>query len=295
MRSRASCFLRCAVTLLGLAVATQACSGGSTSAVARDGGSDATAGESTAAACQSYVEAYLPCSTDEVVSVQRLVQACEDLLTFPGISITPAELEACASAERAAGCSQNQAEFAACTFTGSLPVGSACEDRFQCASGACSASVPDCGSCVATIPEGAPCNTAATCAVGTACEGGTCMKISFGGTGAPCDDLAHQCSSGSCDVGTNTCAAYVAPLPSGSACQSSGGPLCAAGLLCDTLSMECTPVTGADAGQRCVGGACVTIIPDGEPCNSSATTSTCDPPSNCVNGTCVFPYSVACK
>jgi hypothetical protein len=128
---------------------------------ASNSGSDAAKATST---CQGYVNAAikLQCSTGplaiQVVSPERLLQACGELLTLPGITLTSAELDACANAAGDAGCGQNEAELAACTFTGSLPEGSGCNDGSQCASGECSASFPDCGACVATIPEGAPCS-----------------------------------------------------------------------------------------------------------------------------------------
>ncbi len=283
--------LRVSILTVGFAVA---CGGASIHGTAENG-SDGGKGTS---ACESYANVVfkLHCSTGplaiQLISQERLLQACENLLKLPGVTITFEKFDTCTTAAEDAGCSQSEAELAACTFRGSLPEGGACNNGYQCQSGKCSASVSGCGTCIRTIAEGASCGDSAACAIGTACESGICTKVTFGSAGAPCDDLAVQCSSGLCDPGTNTCDAYVAPSPAGGACQSNSE--CATGL-CDTPNMKCASVTWTDAGQACFDGTCLTVVPDDQPCDPSAASLTCDPPSNCVNGRCVFPDSVACK
>jgi hypothetical protein len=206
-----------------------------------------------------------------------------------------------------------------CQFAGSGAPGSACGDRYQCASLGCS--VPQgtaCGTCTQTASVGESCDgtTGATCAIGLTCTAkGACATLV--GSGAACD-AANVCISGfdcvraSADAGAGgTCQASVATL--GAACDrnSIGAPRCdgALSLYCDgtghcasvTFAAAGSPCGAADGGTSdvlctngaaCVSGSCVASLAPGDSCTGMS--PYCGFNTNCVAGTCQYTNAANC-
>src|ERR1019366_1021367 len=95
------------------------------------------------AACVHYYQAtYIRClgpvlPASEGARVQaRFVQVCENDMALPGSGMSPANVEACASALDLWPC-VNGGPPQACYFYGSLGGGAACNEGLQCQSGWC--------------------------------------------------------------------------------------------------------------------------------------------------------------
>jgi hypothetical protein len=276
-----------------IAVAALACGGGTTG----------SGGGPSGSACDSYFNAIYAsnCSgttppADEVARVRgRFELACTAALALPGIGITAGGLNACANALNSAGCGADQ--LPACRFDkGTLATGASCVIDSQCVSGDCTAGSgsPDggtlaCGVCGAGFNCGnmtCPSNT--TCVFQNNTQ--TCVPVTYGDTGAPCDNIQTQCKQGLiCNRASNTCSApagagapcsidqdcipsLVCPAAPGaqSTCQNPG-PVgthcnydsdCAKGLGCDESARVCASISFAAAGQpcgatvRCLVGSC---------------------------------------
>jgi hypothetical protein len=312
--------------------------------------SASSSGGDISSACQDYVNALeqSQCATgpqapaSEVSQeISQYVQFCTQLFALPGVTAGSAQLNACSSAVQAAGCNGGVDLPPECSLTGSLASGSACASSVQCKSGACtfavtptdggSTTVGSCGMCTSTVSERGSClaGGGTACVIGTACDRGTCTKLSFGGEDAACDGVASLCSGDRfCSSDSHTCTAYPSavgapctgrcsgslicmgtpstcqePLPAGAKCTDD--EQCTAGLGCDTASQKCASVTWAAGGQSCgnllrcleatcVNGTCPVILSDGEACSSSDKTRICGEFSNCVDGTCTSQVNVSC-
>ncbi len=190
---------------------------------------------------------------------RRVAAACVAETTAPQTGWTPSAIDACNAAVPNLACSALDAS--ACTFTGTLALGSPCAFDGQCASGSCSASSLQCGSCQPPRPPPS-------------------KAVVLLEAGAECDrsDVASRCHPFKglfCDATTNTCA-KVTPVPLGGACDAS------AGLVCQPKG-RCAGPAGA---RTCIanvefGGACTTT----QECGFAL----------CVGGTCRFPeYGDTC-
>jgi hypothetical protein len=171
---------------------------------------------------------------------------------------------------------------------------------------------------IASGTEGAHCDAnAALCNPGLYCNAsGMCTP--FGSQGEPCVTNTTdtntvcapslRCVPGSQDRTSGTCRSRSA---AGGPCQQDDD--CAAGFSCDANS-TCIPWVWVGPGQPCdaapavclVGGCttagptgtpttCPTVIPDGQACDPSDRSSTCDVLSSCVNGRCTLANSFACQ
>ena len=246
----------------------------------------------TSTPCGDYYDALddSPCSTgptlpaSEVARLRgRFQQVCQSGLALPGSGLNDETLEACASAVNGAGCAAGAAVPAVCDITGALPAGAACNENFQCQSGACfqvvipgegGASSDACATCLPIAQLGQPCTVA--CPPGATCDHRlatpTCVTVMHGMAGAKCDGQALQCTTGLYCDNSATCA----PMPAagqpctpgglcaapaacvGAVCELAGATgatceqdfTCAAGLGC-SLSQTCGAVTWAGAGQPC--------------------------------------------
>ncbi|HEX8795747.1 MAG TPA: hypothetical protein VF765_32580 [Polyangiaceae bacterium] len=255
------------------------------------GGSDASAGTP----CGDYFDAIVigVCDTgptlpdDELARDRaRFEKVCLASLALPGSTVTQVQLEACAQAIHAAGCTGRPGVPGACLFAGTLAPGSACNEDFQCQSALCFAAAPvgdagagtvgGCGKCEPVASVGQSC-AMETCAQGTVCDPtkmpSTCATVTSGGVGAACNGATTVCDVGFfCDVSTMKCTAQ---HPPGHACtgssectapatcrsktcaspsQAGGGCYidtdCVAGLGC-SMSETCGAITWASAGQPC--------------------------------------------
>ena len=231
-------------------------------------------GASGSTACDDYFDAIvgIACSDttpppDEVSRIRSVFEdRCARWQALPGSGITASSLDACAAAVASLGCGPGYLAIPECSFQGSLPDGSSCNDASQCQSGVCpipietprdgGASPPPCGTCASTIAAGQPCATGDICALGTLCApsggGFACTPITYGDVGATCDGLAADCRTGlTCDLAMQQCAA---PGEEGAPCVSSAA--CAASLSC---------FTGPDGTSACRSPAA-----EGGPCADDA-------------------------
>ncbi|HEV3193228.1 MAG TPA: hypothetical protein VGY54_22120 [Polyangiaceae bacterium] len=241
-------------------------SGASTGAANGSGSSDAGSGDAGGgsgsgsgsgalnAACDHYLAAQstrcggpaLPISEASRVRA-RFEQVCRNQAALPGSSVTPAALEACATALDASSC---QGRLAECTFFGSLPGGAACNEGLQCQSGVCKGTADfspggqigpvTCGTCEPVTTVGQICGLgdfSAGCPANSICltkettvktPTYTCTSVVQGDLGASCDDLAASCKAGLyCDAQTKQCTQLGA---AGAQCPN--GDTCAAPLSC---------------------------------------------------------------
>ena len=160
-------------------------------------------------------------------------------------------------------------------------LGATCNSTGDCkAPNHCTFGSSDTGTCSAPVASGGACESSEDCSTGL-----ICIEGASSGTGE----------------GGNTCGA---PKQVGDACT---GYDCDIGLTCDTASTnKCVKVTFAAAGASCDGstvlcsvggcpvtssdttGTCPTVIADGQACDSSDDSTTCDSYAECVNGKCTL-------
>lgn len=303
--------------------------------------------------CDDYFDAIVTsaCGTgpslpaDEMSRVRtRFEVICAGFATLPGSGMTDAQLAACVSATQAAGCVAPGALPSACSVPGSLPDGAACNEPFQCAGGQCfvgASAGPDastgtaslCGVC-ATLPAvGQPCT--GSCAAGAACDHTqatpTCVSVTAGAAGDPCDGIGADCGAGLyCDAVSGACAQLpvagepctdtglcavpawclakncAAPGSSGAPCGTDAE--CQAGLGCSVQTETCGTVTWAAAGDpcgdlaRCLVGVCnpgpstcPAVLGDGASCDPADQSTTCDTLAGCVGGTCQSVDATVCQ
>lgn len=250
-----------------------------------DGGADdAGAGGS---ACEHYYAAqYSRCSGpvppgNEVSRVEtRFVQVCLSDMDLPGSGMTPASVEACASALDSSPCELPDGPPLKCRFTGSLAGGSACNEGLQCQNGRCGGTAVyspggqvgpfTCGTCAPFVAVGqvcahdnfsGGCGDNAICLIGAGMETVpdptyTCVATTQGDVGAACDDLSAICKTGLyCAALTGRCMALG---DTGAACGVGAAPPgnpggCAAPLSCVGPPGLATCSTTGGAGGFCLG------------------------------------------
>lgn len=256
----------------------------------------------------------------------RFETTCNNLLNAPGTSNGAAQIDACATKFNSLACNQD----ADCTITGgTLAVGTACEETYQCNGfcdkGSSSTGDSDCGKCAPTVALGAACMQNDECGPGNVCQfvsgaSGTCIvepaqpaPVAIGGaceSSSDCDSSQAFCKDKKCTA-----------LPTeGQACDFD----CAPGLACaaDNKCAKFTTVAvgaSCDQSQRCqdsiclgltynstqddmgnitmtvTPGKCTVPLADGAPCNKDDQTQHCDSFAECVNGTCQMENPNACK
>lgn len=168
----------------------------------------------------------------------------------PGITMTQAEVDACAEKLRGAPC---WAWFPECTFRGSLPDGAGCKEGRQCASGACTDFLSPvgsggftCGVCVPEVGLREACDDdGPQCAFGLTCRDHVCRERV--GIGESCEDApcAHE---GFCDDASKKCVPY---LREGDTCVE-GQFSCGYRLHCtDGKCVAPLPVKPVALGGRC--------------------------------------------
>ncbi|MDX2091703.1 MAG: hypothetical protein SFX73_27835 [Kofleriaceae bacterium] len=201
-------------------------------------------------------------------------------------------------------------------FTGTVPVGGACEIDLQCANdGDCVAADPMCdpdttccpGICEASSEMisqmGGACNDDIhVCADNLWCQAdsnapGTCQPLVIG-EGSTCQDLFSCAAPLYCNIdffdpdAVGTCER---PSPSGAACNPDDLVPCADDRdYCDPAGMTCIrarlpgEVCGDGIGcvgyASCLNGMCVAEGVIGSPCGDN--TAECTGPLECINGTC---------
>jgi hypothetical protein len=211
----------------------------------------------------AYSQACSSSSTGKVKDRARFTQSCTIALAAPGTGATPAWVDTCSSATRAAAatCTSDDAEKACKTPPGTLADGAACGSSAQCKSSYCkkvspAAETTNCGTCAATVAVGGACDAIKDrCASGSSCKTtgtsttGTCTattsteRVAEGGT-CVSDTSFSSCASGlRCDFTSKKCVKLAA---SGDACTSSSD--CQKTLAC--VEKKC-------GAKVAIGGSCV--------------------------------------
>ncbi|MFO0667193.1 MAG: hypothetical protein U0174_24785 [Polyangiaceae bacterium] len=276
-------------------------------------------------ACEAYVSAQLAhadrCRDSSEMRSSLpgkgdLVQVCNKRVGAENNGITPASMNACATALRGASCEQKEADVPDCqamlASTGSTELGVLCTYGTQCKSGYCAAASVDdkgvrCGNCVNPIALGMACDlkSSTPCARGSFCArmapgttGGTCKA--YLGEGNACDDETALCGGGLyCSKASKTC---LKQRSAGQPCAESEPSPCAGALVCSAgkcavrlaAGAPCTRETGeCDALLRCAAGVC-TAPPQaklGELCEGTG----CAPDAACKVQTCVLRVAIGAK
>ena len=270
-------------------------------ALTAGGGCTKSNNDDGSTSCNNYFDAIvasqcnsLIAPSDEARARGRFETDCTSTLALPGISVTASALDSCTAAIAASGCAALDATSGACAFSvGTLAEGAECITDTQCQSERCEmgtattdAGSSACGKCTAVATAGQPCGTTG-CGPNLSCSSlgsssSTCVAITYGDSGAACNDATTQCKPGLwCDftkmqcspVGTqgSACSGDSSCAPplicAGMTCQKPGtaGAACSAdndcvsGLGCDPSKNQCSAVTWATAGQPCGGNVRCTV------------------------------------
>jgi hypothetical protein len=258
-------------------------SGGSIGALADSGSgfsSLADAGAASAACAHYFAAQYLRCGgprlpASEMARIEhRFIQVCLNGVALPGSGMTPATVEACASALDVSPCELPDGPPSVCTFQGTFSSGTACNEGFQCQSGGCRRTSPllspegpigpvSCGTCLPFVDAGDVCahgDFTGGCAPGQVCLIGagmqtaamptyTCTPVTEGDVSAACDHLSAGCKTGLyCAGQTGPCTAL---LDAGGPCGTGNPTGCVAPLSCVELPGGATCGLG-DAGAFCL-------------------------------------------
>jgi hypothetical protein len=297
-------------------------------------GSSGDAAGPGATACNHYFAAeYLRCGgpvlpASEASRTQtRFVQVCLNDIALPGSGMTPASVEACASALDLSPCELPAGPLVACNFEGSLPGGAACNEGFQCQGGRCEepplfspggqVSPFTCGTCAPFSAVGQACGPAG-CASDAIClmtpitetvteTTYTCVATVQGDVGAECDDLSSSiCKVGLyCTAQTGRCTMLA---DAGASCGEAAGPLgaaggCSAPLSCVGLPGMATCSIGASGafcltdvdcspGLGCVPGPCSSALASRRV--GCAASGTCEPVAWAASGQACDGYRTRC-
>jgi hypothetical protein len=310
------------IGLLGFATAVAVGCGGVTAA--SDGGNDA-APVTTEDACKQVAttlcDALNTCAPfivseqygDEATCITRAALSCMTDQGTSGITRTPADLVACASAAKGISCADALAGNlpAACDpKPGTIVDGMACGSNLQCHSTYCN-KTDACGVCGPRQDMGHACTTNDGCQKGLVCASSMCVMPS--GPNGACNLPGQPCRSDlACSSSTapGTC---VAKEGAGGACAGNND-LCdfSKGSVCNVFANPkvCITINIAKPGDSCslatktgcVGGTdpCSNLIANGicaNPAQDGATcggNAVCIPPATCVNKVCRLPSAPNC-
>jgi hypothetical protein len=158
-----------------------------------------------------------------------------------------------------------------------------------------------------SLDVGAPCPLPDECKPGLYCHivppgpVGTCARASAAGDSC---SMGAECAY---PLFCNTNLKCQSPEPAGSTCAYDAD--CVRGLACDSYGMTCKPVAWVGAGQACtnsvlkrclvgncdiLSGACPTVMADGQRCDTTDSSTTCDAFAVCFNGTCTLKDGAVC-
>lgn len=246
--------------------------------------------------------------------IEREAPSLAPVATQPGVTVTPAQIQACADSLANGSCSVfrrsvfGNAPTPECDLRGTLAADSPCVHSAQCESGICIRQAGAlCGTCRGPIPTGEACKSWVECGPGAGCASGKCAPlVEVGGacnTDAPChDDLA--CLEGTCAVA----------LAEGAPCTSLIGQCDKfAGLACDPNASVCTALSFAEKGAACgvtgnglflctdgdcvpnlLFGTCAEKAPDGGACDMEKG-PTCQFHSMCYEAVCTPLFEAVCE
>ncbi|HLK38745.1 MAG TPA: hypothetical protein VKU41_18410, partial [Polyangiaceae bacterium] len=201
----------------------------------------------------------------------RARQACVIQWSLPGMTVTAADIEACAD-----GLSADCTTPCRLPPAGTLPTGAPCNPGGggQCRSGTCvqvqlpDGGYPACGVCASSLSAGQACGTdpQAACTPGLFCSGSTSRSCApHAAAGSPCSAAVP-------------CATDLACSPSDHVCEAKK----ALGATC-SADQECAQAL------PCRGGTCAPRADAGAPCTPSGYSSPCDFGLTCdrATSTCV--------
>lgn len=295
-----------------------------------DGGTK-TDGGGVGDACADYVAKYcdrlqacapglLPLSgfTSLADCASYFISACADALAAPHTAATRALFQQCGDGIAAMSCTdfvQGMTVAACVPKGGTIPIGGACENDWQCSSGRCWASFVDsCGTCAAVASTGEPCQVDASlgpvcpadfkCAVTPAsgnrpvCAtpvpiGAACAETQLCPLNAVCDPPTHRCTElpalgQACDAAIDVYSCD--PTKSAAICGESS--ICVAvaaakdGQPCGDVNGTETRCNGACTLREAGAGICHTFLPRGHACG---TNDLCAFDTTCMNGICSSP------
>ncbi len=219
------------------------------------------------AACEPGAMALLG-FPDSATCKSYFVDQCNEEIAAPHSGLTASLAQQCGDAIAAASCADflmtAPISSACLPKGGTIPNGGSCSTPWQCASGRCSVpGLNQCGTCVATIPLGQPCDNngllGAACADGLVCaltptSATTQVCAKPVAMGAACADPAVCPGDGYCDPTTQVCS----KLPAiGQACDPNAVVFCdptQAGATCDSTTSTCEAVGAPDGGCATVDG-----------------------------------------
>ncbi len=246
--------------------------------------------------------------SDEAARTAALFEPdCMNQFALRGNGVTAAALDACATATEAASCQTPDGPPPECDLRGLLPGDAPCIVGTQCESGNClmvqppgGGLPPRCSRCLPVARVGESCQQS-NCARGSLCintkpdpPSYSCVELTLGEQGAPCDGLTAICQRGLyCDGQSKRCAPLgdlgqpcgtqyptgckppllcsgapgtcKAPGEIGAPCQSDID--CASALVCAYEEKRCRPITWVTPGgfcddvQRCLRGSCGADFP----------------------------------
>jgi len=307
-------FLALAMTACG--VAALACSSPVTATQACTDLATAVCNKTSECAPPVFTEVY----GDVGTCVSRTTTSCEQALAAPGTGDTPDFTDSCSQGYTSASCTDllqnNQPQQCVRTTFGTVGAGSACGADGQCSTGVCQIDpTTGCGTCIQPAQAGGACKSSADCVAGLVCAAtaqSTTTCVAPVGQSQACSTAVPviPCQAGLLCSGGNC----VQPLAAGSACDPKNsqcdtlngywctpkGTRCVAikfagpGETCgyDSTSGDLTACTGAggaggcqNVDQKTLQGTCAAAAADGAACDASKGPF-CEPPANCISGTC---------
>ncbi|MEO6418094.1 MAG: hypothetical protein ABIP39_01705 [Polyangiaceae bacterium] len=196
--------------------------------------------------------------------------------------------------------------------------------------GACGTCSPVLRTGDACVPGGPPCNKSAQCDQGTCVAvvrgelGASCDRGKPDCKTGICDIRTHACAlpllagspcSSDWECADNlTCSGFACTpvVAEGAACAVAVGSTpssapCPVTLVCSQSTKTCVGVHVAKGGEACdvdvtrcelgscSGGTCPKVLADGDPCEPSSGTTTCDFFAECKDGKCVTGSFTPCK
>jgi hypothetical protein len=218
-------------------------------------------------ACGAYFDALFGrCSSlssdpSEVARLRSIfLEICSSDLQLPGTGMTVAGIESCTTALDIQDCQSAGLAVlppVACVFTGSLPLGTPCNEDFQCMSGFCTNYPIGCAKCSVRPTLGQPCD-ARGCAGDATCINSVCVAVARLDAEKPCSNASvQQCNPGLyCAYESGVCAPLVAEVGAACGAPSSVAPGAAPGgcqppLECVGSPLTCAQGQSLPAGSQC--------------------------------------------
>lgn len=229
----------------------QCASGGCSAGAQLDDGGSSTCGTCEAPAADGADCSSAPCVTGDTCSLS--IDSSGNLAETCTAQAAPGATGAtCSSDGDCLGpnhCNFASADAQTGTCAAPSAAGATCSANQNCATGlVCTGT--DTQVCTTAVAVGGTCASSTDCAIGLACDATSlkCATQVYGAPGATCDSGVNGCSQGTCNI------------------PQSSDP---------------------DAGTATT-GTCPTVITDGQACDDSDASQTCDDYASCVGGVCML-------